>query len=178
MTVRPPDNRPGPAHTLARAGVTRLSGPSIVFCMPATWPVEEFVAYLRALMREADIADFAELSRLSGVSETQFSNWRRGLSQPSRKSLNRVAPILRVKPVNLWLMAGIADEADLDLTERPDMTVAPREFTDLLELWHDDRLSDPQRDFLRTSVAVLVSGMRGQLADPARGRPNRRPRTA
>lgn len=145
--------------------------------MPASWPVDEFVAYLRALMGEAHIPDFAELSRLTGVSQTQFSNWRRGLSQPSRDSLNKIAPVLNVKPVNLWLMAGLVDEAELDLAERPDLAVVPREFADLLGLWRDERLTDEQRGDLRRSVALLVSGMRSQLADPDLGRPIGRRRT-
>lgn len=145
--------------------------------MPVKWPHEEFVAYLRALMTEAHVPDYAELSRLSGVNQTQFSNWRRGLSQPSRESLSKVARVLNVKPVNLWLMAGLADSSELNLAERPDLTVVPREIAALLELWRDERLTESQREFLRTSVAVLVSGMRGRLTDPGRGRPIGRRRT-
>lgn len=136
--------------------------------------MEEFRDYLRALMTEQGIPDYAELSRISGVSQNQFSNWRRGLSQPSRESLSKVARALRVKPANLWLMAGLADEDDLGLDERPDLSVLPREFTELLDLWGDARLTDSQREFLRTSVALLVSGLRGQLGKDGPTRPIRR----
>lgn len=176
--TRPADNRPPSAQTLAHARVTGRRRRPTVFGMPPAWPREEFIEYLRALMTEAGIPDYAELSRLSGVNQTQFSNWRRGVSQPSRESLNKVARTLGMKPVNLWLAAGLTDEEELDLEERPDMTVLPREFTELLELWRDDRLTEEQRGHLRTSVSLMVSGMRGQLTDPARGRPIGRRRTS
>jgi transcriptional regulator with XRE-family HTH domain len=139
--------------------------------MPAKWPHEEFATYLRALMTEAGIPDYAELSRLTGVNQTQFSNWRRGISRPSRENLGKVAKVLGVRPVNLWLVAGLTDEEELDLAERPDLTVLPREFIALLELWQDGRLTEQQRDFLRMSVATLVSGLRNQLGESPQGRP-------
>jgi transcriptional regulator with XRE-family HTH domain len=139
------------------------------------WPVEEFAAYLRALMREADIPDYAELSRLSGVSQTQFSNWRKGIAQPSRESLSKVAKVVNVKPVHLWLAAGVADADDLDLSEQPDLAVLPREFTELIQLWRTDLLSDAERQFLRTSVAVLMRGIRNDVLHNPERRP-RRPR--
>lgn len=133
--------------------------------------MEEFRDYLRALMTEHGIPDYAELSRLSGVSQNQFSNWRRGLSQPSRESLSKVARVLGVKPANLWLVAGLADEDELGIEESPDLTVLPREFADLLDLWGDERLTDTQRDFVRMSVANLVNGVRASFEPPGRGRP-------
>lgn len=172
MTTRPPDNRPLPAPTLAHGRVTEASERPNVFHVPTAWPVDDFAAYLLALMREARISDYAELSRISGVNQTQFSNWRQGKSQPSRESLNKVARALGVPPVSLWLMAGLADEQELDMAERPDLTVLPREFTELLELWRDEKLTEQQRELVRSSVAVLVGGLRAQLGERGRGRPN------
>ncbi len=115
-------------------------------------------------MTEAGIPDFAELSRLSGVSQTQFSNWRRGLSQPSRESLKRIAGHLKVSPVKLFIGAGIDNAGELGLTGELDLRVVPGEIRALIELHEDPRLSDEQRSFLRRSVANLVAGLRAELA--------------
>lgn len=131
--------------------------------------------YLRALMTEADIRTFAELSRLSGVSETQFSNWGKAKSQPSRDSLKRLAPHLRVAPARLYLAAGINDAEDLDLTAGPDLTVLPAELRTLIEVW--PQLSDDQQMFARRSLAVLVGGLRAELVK-SEVKPSGRRRTA
>jgi transcriptional regulator with XRE-family HTH domain len=163
-----------PAQPLTLAEVTEESPPSTVFCMPTSWPVEEFVAYLRALMTEAGIPDYAELSRLSGVSQTQFSNWRKGASQPSRESLSKVAKVVHVKPVHLWLAAGVANADELDLSDLPDLEVLPREFVELIQLWRTDRLSEADRKFIRTSLSVMMRGIRSEVFDD----PGSRRRTA
>jgi transcriptional regulator with XRE-family HTH domain len=171
MEAQPSLDGSVPALTLTPSEVTTpLRGPN-VFYMPTTWPVEEFVAYLRALMSEANISDYAELSRLSGVSQTQFSNWRKGTSRPSRESLSKIAKVLDVKPVNLWLTAGIADKDDLDLAEQPDLAVLPRELLDLINLWRTDALTDQEREFLRTSIAALISGIRNDVVHGRRRTP-------
>ncbi len=133
-----------------------------------------FAEYLRALMDTAGISDYAELSRLSGINQTQLSNWRRGISQPSRESLSKIAPVLGVRASNLWLVADLADEEELGLDERPDLTVLPRAIAELIDVWRDGRLSDEQRAALLSAVALAVSGVRAQLGKPDRGRPIRR----
>lgn len=131
MNTKPADNRPPPGPPLNRTRVTDGARCPSLTCMPASWPFEEFRLYLRALMENAGITDYAELSRLSGVSQTQFSNWRRGLSQPSRAALKKVAPVVRVPPVALYFQAGLDEAEDLDMSEAPDLSVWPKEFHDL-----------------------------------------------
>lgn len=162
-----------PATTLARTRVTGRPRRPTVFCVAARWPYEEFGTYLRALMAEAGIPDYAELSRLSGVNQTQLSNWRRGLSRPSRESLAKVARALGVPTANLVMVAGLADDGDEVTEESPRPAKLPPELVDLLELWRDDRLSDEQRMALLTFVSLTVDGVRAQLgkAPPGRGRP-------
>jgi transcriptional regulator with XRE-family HTH domain len=159
----PIDNRPPPARSLTRPGVTGQRRSPTLFGVPKSWPVEEFREYLLACMKRAQIPDFAELSRLTGVSQTQLSNWRYGKSQPSQGSLKKIAPVLGVAPVNLYIAAGVNDSEELELTQAPDLRVGPREFQDLAELWDDSRLTDEQRSFIRRSVATLVAGLQAEL---------------
>lgn len=159
---RPMNSRPPPAPSLTHPGVTRARRSPTVFGVAKSWPVEEFREYLLACMKRAEIADFAELSRLTGVSQTQLSNWRYGKSQPSQGSLKKIAPALGVAPVNLYIAAGVNDHAELELAHEPDLRVGPAEFRDLAELW-DDHLTDEQRSFVRRSIATLVAGLRAEL---------------
>lgn len=166
---------PLPAKTLSRWGVTDDRVPSNLSHMGKAWPVAEFREYLRALMDAAGIANYAELSRLTGVSQNQFSNWHRGLAQPSRDSLAKIAPALNTPPVNLWIAAGLAGPEELNLDALPDMRVLPQEFRDLIVLYEDSRTNDGVRAFLRRSVAALVAGVKAEATK--QGRPTSRRRT-
>lgn len=182
MSARhPPDTRPSDRSPLSSQRVTRDSRRPYASRVPKVWPVDEFREYLRALMDERRIPDYAELSRLSGVNQWQFSQWNRGLAQPSVKSLRKVAPILGVQPVALFIAAGLNDAEELELTQGPDLKVGPAEFRDLAELWDDPRLTDDQRSFIRSAVANLVAGLRAGLVNsPAaeQNSPSGRRRTA
>lgn len=165
MHRHPWDNRPPPRQTLARVRVTHARDSPTVDCVPATWPVEEFAEYLRTLMANAGIADFAELSRLSGVNQSQFSLWRRGKTQPSRQNLKRIYGPLGLKsPVTLYVAAGLDAEEDLELGERLDFTVLPQPFSDLHEVY--ERMNDLGRgpEALR-SISVLVAGLKAEIAE-------------
>lgn len=163
MSIRPVDNRPPPARPLNRTRVTRAEKSPTVACVPTSWPVDEFRAYLRALMDAAGIPDYAELSRLSGVSQTQFSNWRRGLSQPSRPALKKVAPVLGLKsPVTLYLAAGIDEHEDLQLPEQVDFTVLPKQFEDLRHVYEQMKAIG-REDLVLSSISVLVAGLKAEL---------------
>lgn len=151
-----------------------------MFGVPKSWPVEEFREYLLACMDRAGVTDYAELSRTTGVSQTQLSNWRYGKSQPSQASLKKIAPVLGIAPVNLYIAAGVNDSEELELSHAPDLRVGPREFQDLAELWDTD-LTDEQRSFLRRSVGTLVAGLRAEQprhGAPAKDRPSGGRRTA
>lgn len=152
-----------------------------MFGVPKSWPREEFVEYLNACMQRAGIPDYATLSRLSDVSQSQLSNWHNGKAQPSQSSLKKLAAHLGVKPVNLYIAAGVYDSTELDLAQTPDLRVGPTEFLDLAELWEDPGLSDEQRSFVRRSIATLVGGLRAELAKgvgPRKVRPSGGRRTA
>jgi transcriptional regulator with XRE-family HTH domain len=152
-----------------------------VFGVPKSWPREDFVEYLNACMQRAGIPDYATLSRLSGVSQSQLSNWHNDKAQPSQSSLKKLAAHLGVKPVSLYLAAGVYDSTELDLAQTPDPRVGPTEFLDLTELWDDPRLNDDQRSFVRRSISTLVAGLRAELPKGGRAgkdRPSGGRRTA
>lgn len=137
------------------------------------WPFQEFDEYLNGLMREAGIPDTAELSRLSGVSQTQFSNWRHGRSRPSRDSLRKVAQVLDIPVVKLFYAAALVDEEELK-DHTPDLRLLPIEIRELVDLYgHTDR-SDEQRRDIRRSVAILVAGLRAELDTSEIGPSSRR----
>lgn len=164
-TLRPPDTRPPLQIALSDQRVTTYRSPPYAQAVAKEWPSDQFRDYLVELMHEAGFANFAELSRATGVSQWQFSQWTRGMAQPSTKSLRRIAPALEVVPVKLFLMAGLNETAELELDREPDLRVGPAEFQDLAELWDDPRLSPEQRSFIRRSISTLVGGLRAELAE-------------
>jgi transcriptional regulator with XRE-family HTH domain len=148
--------------------------------MPKAWPVKEFNEYLRALMAVAGIPNFAELSRLTGVSENQFSTWHHGKNQPSQPNLRKIAPVLGVPPVNLFLAAGINVAEELELNH-VDLRVIPKSLRELIDLYADPRLTAEHRAYIDRSAAHLVAGLLAEVeppppSPPARGRPNTRRR--
>lgn len=178
MSAHPDDNRPAGHPPLARARVTKARPSPNFNCVPATWPIEEFNAYLRSLMDNAQIADYAELSRLTGVSQTQFSNWRRGLTQPGRRSLKRIAPALGLRsPVTLYLAAGLDEQEDLELESQPDFTVLPKPFQDLVEVYEQLKALGLE-DMALSSIRVVVAGLKAELQERRADQPTRRRRKA
>lgn len=131
-----------------------------------TWPYEEFREYLRRLMDEARprIPDFAELGRLTGINQSLFSRWRSGAAQPGTESLRKVAGVLGVPPVKLFLAAGLTDAQELDLSGQVDLTVLPAEITQFIALYLDERLTEDQRRYARQTVAYIAAGLRAELA--------------
>lgn len=170
MFEKPPDNRPPPAHTLTRGRVTRPPVGPTISRVSKGWPFEDFGAYMRALMDAAGIANYAELSRLTGVSQHQFSNWRRGIAQPSRANLKRIFDVLGLKsPVTLYVAAGLDTTEDLALEATPDFTVLPKPFHDLREVY--ERMEAIGRgDKVLESIETLVLGLRAQLSQIDQGR--------
>ncbi len=180
-TVRPPDTRPPLQIALSQKRVTGRRDWTYSPRVAKEWPADEFRVYLLALMREAGVQDFADLSRRSGVGQWQLSQYQRGLAQPSVKSLRKIAVALNTSLAKLQLIAGHNDAGELELTDDLDLRVVPTEFRDLLELWDDSRLSDEQRSFLRRSIATLVAGLRAELpkqSGPGKDRPSGGRRTA
>lgn len=158
----PADTRPAGRPPLSRARVT-VAGriPSLVGMGGAKWPVGDFNDYVEAAMAGAGIKDREELAELSGLSPTQLSNWKSGKSQPSRKSLEKMAKPLRVPLRNLLLQAGLMSLDDF--AEPPDLTVIPAQVRELLDLLADERVTEDEREFVLSHVSVVVAGVRARL---------------
>lgn len=139
------------------------------------WPVEDFFRYVDALCRRQGIASDAELARQSNIASSVISRWRSGQMQPSRENLAKLATPLHVKPVNLWIAAGLAHPDEMDLSGEINLKVLPAEVQALADLYLDLRLTSRDREYVRRHVEVLVAGLRAELdqrpqAGPRRGR--------
>lgn len=139
------------------------------------WPHEDFAAYVDALRKRSRIASDAELARQSGIASSVISRWRSGQMQPSRENLAKLADALDVKPVQLWVAAGLAHPDEMDLSGEIDLRVLPAEMQQLSDLYMDDRMTAADRDYLRRHVEMLVTGLRTDLdrrpmAEPRRTR--------
>lgn len=129
------------------------------------WPFEDFAAYVDALRERARIGTDAELARRSGIASSVISRWRSGQMQPSRENLAKLAEALGVKPVQLWVAAGLAHPDEMDLSGEIDLRVLPREIQDLADIYRDPRLSGAGRESLRHHLQLLIAGLRAQLDD-------------
>lgn len=115
-------------------------------------------------MDAAGIPDFAELSRLTNVSQTQFSHWRSGRSQPSHGNLNKIAPVLRVRPVRLYLKAGLNERADFELGDLPEIEPLPKPVSDIREAY--ERLRKLGRgEFATRSIEAVVAILEAEIAE-------------
>lgn len=132
--------------------------------MAKEWPVEEFREYLRSLMDEAGIANYAELSRQTGVGEHQLSLWRRGLAQPSNELLRRIATGLDVPLVKLLVAAGHTDAEELELEGEINLRATPREVLDLLDVYANASPEDLPN--VRQTTSFFIAGLRAQLNLP------------
>jgi transcriptional regulator with XRE-family HTH domain len=152
--------------------------------MPATWDPAQFGIYLRSLMDAEGITDFAELSRRTGVNQTQFSNWTRGKTRPSRENLKKVAPALGLTSAGmLYVAAGLEDAEDVGFQEPPDFTVLPKEFQDLREVYAKFDAAG-RGDSVLSAIRLVVRGLKDELAEVEAierrrsSQPNVRPRRA
>ena len=165
-------------YSVTAPSCTKVTGrlvPPTVFPMgKPEWPWEDFNNYLEGLMVNAGIADREELSRLTGVTSGILSKWKRGIQQPSRTNLNRLAPVLKVRPALLQIAAGVSSVEELDLPEQPDLRVLPNEVQALIDVLANPRLPQDERDQLLAGVGLLVGGVQARLDQAAR--PNRTPR--
>lgn len=162
-----------PADLPTSEQVTQEIPITTVSSVGKTWPSETFERHLRALMDRERIRNWAELSRLSGVSETQLSNWRAGSSQPNMASLDRLAPVLDTPPHTLYIAAGLLSPQQLGMEQAVDLTVLPREFQDLIDLYAQADTSG--RELIRQHIAFALRGLAALLTeDPPRPSPKRR----
>ena len=152
-----------PADLLSSEQVTQEIPITTVTSVGKSWPHATFERHLRALMDRENIRDRAELSRLSGVSQTQLSNWRAGSSQPTMASLDKLAAVLDVPPHTLYIAADLISPRLLGMHQDVDLRVIPREIQDLLDLYNQADSSG--QELIRQHVAFAVRGLSALLAE-------------
>jgi transcriptional regulator with XRE-family HTH domain len=126
------------------------------------WPHKEFSAYLTELCTAAGITHDAELARRANITPSLISRWRSGMHQPSRDNLRPIAETLGVKPVLLWISAGLADPDEMNM-ERPSFDVLPAQVRSLVAMLSDPKLPPAEREQLLSLVDLLVVGARARL---------------
>lgn len=166
--------RSPPGDTLTHARVTRRKLAATVIRMGNPWPHVQFNEYLDLLLSNAGLQDRAELSRLSGVKETQFTNWKKGTNRPSRQSLRKIAQALRMGPdglARLLYEAGDPDEREgVEPPSGPDLSSIPKIYRELIEFDTDPALPSEARDELRAHLAAVIAGFRARFQSPPRRR--------
>jgi transcriptional regulator with XRE-family HTH domain len=75
--------------------------------------------YLMAAMKSAQNITPADLSRLSGVNQSQISRWLRGIGQPSLDNLRKIQPVLRVPMLALLVASGHISKDEARLRDLP-----------------------------------------------------------
>lgn len=128
------------------------------------WPWQDFVEYVEALKLREGIPSDAELARLAEIPSSVLSRWKSGQMQPSRDNLRKLAGPLRVPPVNLWVVAGLAHPDEMDLSGQVNLTVLPAEIDELIALYRDEQTTDGDREYLRRSITGLVAAVRSDMA--------------
>lgn len=170
----PIDNRPPPGQSLARVRVTGPAESVTLLLVGKSWPVEEFNKFLEARMKIVGIRDRAELARLAEIDQTQLSNWRLGKTQPSKESLKKVARPLGVRPVVLYLAAGLMTADELDLETQPALVALPPELDELVNLYSDEALNNEERELLLSQARGISLGIRAMAAVRRANEPARR----
>lgn len=131
-------NRPGepgkrrtrrsPRATVTRHPHPTQSGqapPATVFRMRNPgWDHQPFRATILAAANAAGLETAADISRATGdaIKQSQLSKWLRGVERPAVGSLRILARVLGLPLPQLLVLAGRADESELDLAEIPELT--------------------------------------------------------
>lgn len=109
--------------------------------------------YLRDAMAAARIPNAAELSRLTGVNESQISRWLRGVGQPDVSNLRRLSPALRIPMLDLLVAAGHLTASEAKIRE---LHVPAQHKIDLLyAIEHDEGLIPEAREHLARQYGLL-----------------------
>jgi transcriptional regulator with XRE-family HTH domain len=130
------------------------------------WPFEEFNRFLEECMEAATIKNRAELSRLTGISETQFSKWLYGAYRPSTRLLDVLAGALDVPTEDLMFKAGYRVRRSGDAITAPPGRV--EEYVRLERL--DKQLEAADQAALRAVIAAIVDRYAARLGPPGPGR--------
>src|SRR5690348_14348892 len=109
--------------------------------------------YLRDAMSAAKIPNAAELSRLTGVNESQISRWLRGVGQPDVSNLRRLSPALNIPILELLVAAGHITSGEAKIR---DVQPPQRIHTDVITaIREDEKLIPEAREHLERQYGLL-----------------------
>lgn len=91
---------------------------------------DDFGNYLTQAMAAAGLSQ-AELSRLTGISDSIISKWRRGQAVPSVENLRILAPALGMTTRDLVVVAGHMTPDEVGLAEPPEPPKPPARLASL-----------------------------------------------
>lgn len=155
--------------TLTREGVTR-SAWAATLSRVRDWQPDQFAQFLDAAMDREGIPNDAELSRRSGVRQTQIGNWRAGKNRPSPQLLDRLAETLRVPASNLYTLAGWSPSDIVQHFEAP--PPLPPELRDLIRIYLDADTVDEHKAWIVAQAGMIVQAVEA-MARPAPARTRR-----
>lgn len=131
------------------------------------WDHEGFRRFVMSKAASAGFDRASELARAAGIRDGMLSKWLNGREQPSIDSLRKLADPLRVKVIDLAILAGRMDPGEIQPGGEP----APRPRAEMhalaVELGRmlaeDSPLAADQRERLAIVVDHSMDPYRGQM---------------
>lgn len=105
---------------------------------------QDFAAYLDRAIKAVDMSA-ADLARAMGVSDSVISKWLRG-TVPTIENLRLLAPVLRVPPMELFVVAGHVTLEEAGLSKAPAPPGPPATTEDAIRA--DPRLTERGKQIL------------------------------
>ena len=117
-----------------------------------------WATYLRRAMTHARVPNAAELSRRSGISESQISRWLRDVGAPDIETLRKVGKPLRRPMLEMLVAAGHITQQEAQMKDAPTVPDAPQTRQAILD---DPALSPAVRAMLLAAYDAATSEEQG-----------------
>lgn len=177
--IEPLDGQVITRQPLGRAATRFRARNAIKFVhVSTTWGPEAGAAFRSYVLRQAVNADLriesvADLARATGIKPGVFSKWFSGVEQPSVKSLERLAPVIKAPLPHLLVLACRVRPEDLGLEAAPEPPPLPadplaRELDGLLA--ESSPLPEPERKAIRAFLDQYLEPYRRLARMKSRGR--------
>jgi transcriptional regulator with XRE-family HTH domain len=156
----------------AQTDATRLLPGLHSVSVPAqdTWSRQEFTEWLDSIKARQQLPSDNQLAQFFGISHSMISAWRSGRQRPSLDTLTSLAITLQIDARPLWVLAGLADAADIGLAEdaADDLVrdaARPAEVDEFMRVYNDPRMTDEDRADMRRQLRRLARGVVLDLED-------------
>ncbi|MET0492889.1 MAG: hypothetical protein ABW000_07125 [Actinoplanes sp.] len=122
-----------------------------------TWPHEAFSEFLERTAARAGYEDVGIAAANGGVDPVLVAQWKRGLARPTLDELRLLAPVLGLRPVDLWIASGLVKPEEVDADDS--VRRLPEDLRELVELYYDETIvTDDDRETILASVRLTVRG--------------------